>query len=165
MSDTRRKAARLIHGFFPCRGEGGERKMEEGCRFIIKLGDKRKEGSVHMLIRGLNDDQRLEQAELRWSPRGKWYSPSSCESMQIRSKQIWRKINSSGSGLGSVRRSKEEEVWELLGAAFFLFYFFLDASCQKIAVSSHQNLHAHLHPCPLWRLQISKQSPECFGFQ
>lgn len=49
-----------------------------------------------MLIRWLNDDQRLEQAEPCWSPRGKRCSPSSWESVQTRSKQIVRKINSWG---------------------------------------------------------------------
>lgn len=51
-----------------------------------------------MLIRWVNDDQRLEQAEPCWSPRGKRCSPSSWESVQTRSKQIVRKINSWGFG-------------------------------------------------------------------
>lgn len=51
-----------------------------------------------MLIRWVNDDQRLEQAEPCWSPRGKRCSPSSWESMKTRSKQIVRKINSWGFG-------------------------------------------------------------------
>lgn len=61
-----------------------------------------------MLIHWLNDDQRLEQAEPRWSPRGKRCSPSSWESVQTRSKQIVRKINIRGSGRGLVWRSKAE---------------------------------------------------------
>lgn len=51
-----------------------------------------------MLIRWVNDDQRLEQAEPCWSPRGKRCSPSSWESVKTRSKQIVRKINSWGFG-------------------------------------------------------------------
>lgn len=65
---------------------------------------------MHMLIRWLNDDQRLEQAEPRWSPRGKRCSPSSWESVQTRSKQIVRKINIWGWGRSSVWRSKEAGV-------------------------------------------------------
>lgn len=65
---------------------------------------------MHMLIRWLNDDQRLEQAEPRWSPRGKRCSPSSWESVQTRSKQIVRKINIWGWGRSLVWRSKEAGV-------------------------------------------------------
>ena len=63
-----------------------------------------------MLIRWLNDDQSLEQAEPCWSPRGTPCSPSSWESVQTRSKQIVRRINNRGSGRSSVRRSEEAGV-------------------------------------------------------
>lgn len=72
-----------------------------------------------MLIRCLNDDQRLEQAEPCWSPRGKRCSPSSWESVQTRSKQIVRKIDIWGSRCSLVWRSEEagvhsacREVWK-----------------------------------------------------
>jgi len=43
--------------------ERGKGEIEEGLQIYYQAQRQREEESVHMLIRWLNDDQRLEQAE------------------------------------------------------------------------------------------------------